>query len=312
MTNLEIVNRALGMIGQSPASSMADTAVNPLRAITAYPLCRDEILAMADWPSCVRRVLAKNLNDQAVPWTILHAYEIGDRVTNDTSKTYTCITAGVSAAAGGPTGTTSDITDGTVHWAYVEASTALNNWCHHVSTAYVAGDLVTWDAGKVYACITTGTTAAATPPTGTSSDITDGTAHWAYYGTPPHNRTIYGYQYVIPPDCLRIINLPKAGREAEADQGNQFIREGNWLYCDEDDAVVRYVRQEDDPTRWGILLQSAIPTRIAVDIAMPVTGKIEVLKTMAALLNTILSAAKSNALHEGAEGPPEEPRWEKV
>ncbi len=43
---------------------------------------------------------------------------------NKATKVYRCITEGTSAATGnGPTGTTADITDGTAHWAYVEAAT---------------------------------------------------------------------------------------------------------------------------------------------------------------------------------------------
>lgn len=38
------------------------------------------------------------------------------------------------------------------------------------------------NAGNVYRCITAGTSAGATGPTGTSADITDGTAHWKYLG----------------------------------------------------------------------------------------------------------------------------------
>ena len=42
-------------------------------------------------------------------------------VTND-GRTYICITGGTSAGSGGPTGTGTDITDGTVHWRYLGAS----------------------------------------------------------------------------------------------------------------------------------------------------------------------------------------------
>jgi len=38
--------------------------------------------------------------------------------------------------------------------------------------------------GYNYRCITTGTSAASNPTSSTASDITDGTAHWAYYDSP--------------------------------------------------------------------------------------------------------------------------------
>jgi hypothetical protein len=49
-------------------------------------------------------------------------------------------------------------------------------------TAYAVGYLLTNDTGKGYVCITAGTSAAATGPTGTAADITDGTVHWMYVG----------------------------------------------------------------------------------------------------------------------------------
>lgn len=50
-------------------------------------------------------------------------YEVGDERTNDGQKLYVCITAGTSALVGsGPTGTGSNITDGTVHWRYAQAN----------------------------------------------------------------------------------------------------------------------------------------------------------------------------------------------
>ncbi len=54
----------------------------------------------------------------ATAWAPTTGYAVGDVRTNS-SKIYRCITAGTSAGAGGPTGTGTDITDGTVHWRYL-------------------------------------------------------------------------------------------------------------------------------------------------------------------------------------------------
>jgi len=57
----------------------------------------------------------------ATIWQPLTDYQttIDDYVTNDGGKVYKCITTGTSAASGGPTGYSADITDGTAHWSYV-------------------------------------------------------------------------------------------------------------------------------------------------------------------------------------------------
>lgn len=56
-------------------------------------------------------------------WANTHGYLVGEYVKNDTApvKVYVCTQAGTSAGSGGPTGTGSSITDGTVKWAYVSA-----------------------------------------------------------------------------------------------------------------------------------------------------------------------------------------------
>jgi len=81
-------------------------------------------------------------------WVAVTPYEIGEICKNDTApvKLYRCITKGISAGSGGPTGTTADITDGTAHWAY---------WCAYGNidmtyfdtvqyTTRVMDDVSTW------------------------------------------------------------------------------------------------------------------------------------------------------------------------
>lgn len=51
-------------------------------------------------------------------WAASTAYRVGERVTNS-SNVYEVITAGTSAAAGGPTTTAADITDNTAHWKFI-------------------------------------------------------------------------------------------------------------------------------------------------------------------------------------------------
>lgn len=65
----------------------------------------------------------------ASAWTISHAYVAtpGSRsvVSNDGGRKYICITSGTSAGSGGPTGTGTDITDGTAHWRFLGNKVAI-------------------------------------------------------------------------------------------------------------------------------------------------------------------------------------------
>jgi len=60
----------------------------------------------------------------ALPWAASTAYKVGDRVINDSGKMYQCDTEGTSAGSGGPTGTGSNISDGTTQWDYVSGLVA--------------------------------------------------------------------------------------------------------------------------------------------------------------------------------------------
>jgi parallel beta-helix repeat protein len=61
-----------------------------------------------------------------IAWAGSKYHGKGAYVLNDSSKTYVATTGGVSAASGGPTGTGTGITDGTVVWDYVAASGAVD------------------------------------------------------------------------------------------------------------------------------------------------------------------------------------------
>lgn len=65
----------------------------------------------------------------ATAWTSTTGYvaTVGTRsvVTNDGGRTYICITSGTSAGSGGPTGTGTDITDGSVHWRFLGSTVVI-------------------------------------------------------------------------------------------------------------------------------------------------------------------------------------------
>lgn len=63
---------------------------------------------------------AKGVPTTIANWAATTAYTTKTSwVINDTGKLYLCTTSGTSAGSGGPTGTGSDITDGSAHWTYI-------------------------------------------------------------------------------------------------------------------------------------------------------------------------------------------------
>jgi uncharacterized phage protein gp47/JayE len=102
------------------------------------------------------------------PWAISTAYTVGALRSNN-SNIYLCITAGTSAGSGGPTTTSTDITDGTAHWRYVAAGSA-------AVTASVTAVLAGADGSlDVYDTLTfSSPIAGATAATLVASAVTDG------------------------------------------------------------------------------------------------------------------------------------------
>lgn len=66
--------------------------------------------------------VTSNIHVGLAVWAISHAYVLTNRVSNG-GNAYECTVPGTSAGSGGPSGTTSDVTDGTVHWKWLSAIT---------------------------------------------------------------------------------------------------------------------------------------------------------------------------------------------
>lgn len=63
------------------------------------------------------------VDEQSVPaWVALTVYAAGDHVINDGVRCYVCTTGGTSGNAGGPTGTSTGIADGSCVWSFFSSN----------------------------------------------------------------------------------------------------------------------------------------------------------------------------------------------
>lgn len=293
MTSLEIMNLALARLGAVQATSLSDTNKNPRLAIQAYPFARDEVLRYHPWPCITSNAIL--LDDTDLTWITATEYTVGDLVIYS-SRLYECITAGTSAFA--PSTTASDITYGTVHWKYICAA---DNLVWKASTTYTAGDRVV-NASRLYKCITTGQSAGSGGPTTTASDITDNAAHWKFLSEYA-NITDYAYQYVIPKDTLAILQVGDK---------TQYKREGFFIYSDELNPSIKYIRASTEPDEWDNFIQEAIALRLAMMICEAVTGSATKEQQLQQEYLQILTSGMSIASGEASEEPAHETRWEEA
>ena len=75
---------------------------------------------------CKKGIQLSSTAEGRTDWTANTAFVVGAKVLNN-SINYKCTTAGTSASSGGPTGTGSAITDGSVVWQYIISAAELSN-----------------------------------------------------------------------------------------------------------------------------------------------------------------------------------------
>lgn len=116
----------------------------------------------------------------------------------------------------------------------------------------------------------------------------------------------YAHQYQLPTDWLRLMEI---NGEAVKESEEYFEIEGRALLIDAETVWIRYVKDIGigacDP-----LLKSAIGTRLAAKIAIPLSGRIEQADAMESLFKRRLEEAQSIDSKESAGA--ENPIWEKI
>lgn len=118
-------------------------------------------------------VLLESVSFSTTAWASGTSYSSGTSRANG-GNVYQVVSSGTctSAGSGGPSGTSSSITDNTCTWRFVGAV-----W--QGATAYSLSARVV-NGGALYIVATAGTSAGSGGPSGTGTDITDGSVHWTH------------------------------------------------------------------------------------------------------------------------------------
>ena len=116
----------------------------------------------------------------AVAYSASTAYTKG-QIVNVNGNWYVCQTAGTTGASSPPSGTSNPITDGTVTWYYAPMVDASYQTPWSAIEVITLGSLRVTYAGRIYVCVTAGTTSSTEPTsTATVSLVTDGSVSWRY------------------------------------------------------------------------------------------------------------------------------------
>lgn len=79
----------------------------------------------------------------------------------------------------------------------------------------------------------------------------------------------WDYQYQLPSDCLRVIELNGVGT---GDRPGYFVVQGQKLLTNETDAIIRYIQRVTDGALFTPLFVEALSCKLAARIAKPLTG----------------------------------------
>jgi hypothetical protein len=104
----------------------------------------------------------------------------------------------------------------------------------------------------------------------------------------------HAYQLPASPYCLRVLELYE-----ERDSGYDYLIEGRKLISDSDTARIKYIAQITDPAQFDSSFVEALATRLAAEIAIPVTGESGIAEAMMKLAELKTVEAIGNDSQEG-------------
>ena len=114
----------IGALTGTPRLAPAASTVNVVAlGVNATLLSAGRIVSVAGTPTSKFTSASPATITTVAARAISTGYAVGDLRTNDTGKIYYCTVAGISSAGGGPTGTGSNIVDGSCQWTYVAPNT---------------------------------------------------------------------------------------------------------------------------------------------------------------------------------------------
>lgn len=95
----------------------------------------------------------------------------------------------------------------------------------------------------------------------------------------------FAFSYALPNDCLRVIDVESYQEPYEV--------EGRNILTDASTVKLLYLAKVTDTTKYDSLLVQAIGTRLAMEIAEPLTGRRDLRQDMTAKYQAVLAEARS-------------------
>ena len=118
----------------------------------------------------------------------------------------------------------------------------------------------------------------------------------------------WGYAYLVPDDCIRVVKLfngitPSFSGTSDDPEGPElsvmYERLGKWVFCNESTVWMKYVYDEDDTTLWSSNFVFTMAARLAAELAIPITNNVQLFQAM---MGKYQLSIKDAAAGDGRQG----------
>ena len=118
---------------------------------------------------------------------------------------------------------------------------------------------------------------------------------------------VWDYVYDLPSDCLKPLKiLDELWEEGAA---YEWKREGNLIYCNVENAALKYTKAETDPGNYSSALAEAIAYRLGWLVSIPITGSKELKNNLWTMYDRFMKRVKSSGAEGGASRDQGEALW---
>lgn len=118
----------------------------------------------------------------------------------------------------------------------------------------------------------------------------------------------YTYYHQRPSDCLRILDVYYD--TSESSRLLDYKIEGDRILSDYTSLYIKYIYRNDDPTKYSMTFASAFASRLAAELAYPITNSTTLGKAMLDIYNDKLRMARGfDAQESGKTEKLEEDQW---
>jgi len=117
----------------------------------------------------------------------------------------------------------------------------------------------------------------------------------------------WDYVYDLPDDCLKPLKI--LDELWEEDTEYEWKREGSLIYCNIEDAALKYTKKETDPANYSSALTEAIAYRLGWLVSIPITGSKELKNNLWTMYDRFMRKTRGSSAEGGASQDQGEALW---